>query len=77
MVTPSRRIVGHLGTLPAISGSDAYRDQIGHFADVLHGRAEPLIGYADGVTALVLAEACGWSARHQQVFTLPNENPHA
>jgi myo-inositol 2-dehydrogenase/D-chiro-inositol 1-dehydrogenase len=56
---------------------DAYRDQIGHFADVVHGRAEPLIGYADGVAALVLAEACGWSARHQQVFTLPNENPHA
>ena len=41
----------------------AYRDQIHHFADVVHGRAEPLVGYADGVAALVLAEACEASMR--------------
>ncbi|MFT4257874.1 MAG: hypothetical protein QM599_13115 [Pseudoxanthomonas sp.] len=42
---------------------DAYRAQIDHFAEVLHGRAEPQVGYADGVAALVLAEACAASLR--------------
>jgi myo-inositol 2-dehydrogenase/D-chiro-inositol 1-dehydrogenase len=41
----------------------AYRAQIEHFADVLHGKARPLVGYADGVAALVLAEACDRSLR--------------
>jgi myo-inositol 2-dehydrogenase/D-chiro-inositol 1-dehydrogenase len=42
---------------------DAYRAQIDHFADVVHGRAEPLVGYADGIAALELAEACQASLR--------------
>jgi len=41
----------------------AYRAQLEHFADVLHGRATPAVGYADGVAALVLAEACQQSVR--------------
>src|SRR5690606_19724737 len=40
---------------------DAYRAQLDHFADVLHGRAEPAVGYADGVAALALADACARS----------------
>jgi len=49
---------------------DAYRAQIDHFAEVVHGRATPCTDYADGVAALVLAEACAWSAQHGQVFKL-------
>ncbi len=49
---------------------DAYRDQIHHFADVVHGRAEPLVDYADGVAALVLAEACEASMRNNAVIHL-------
>src|SRR5687768_6348739 len=36
---------------------EAYRDQIHHFADIVHGHAEPQVSYADGVAALRLAEA--------------------
>lgn len=49
---------------------DAYRAQIEHFADVVHGRTPSRIGYADGVAALTLAEACAWSAQHGDVFKL-------
>ena len=49
---------------------DGYRDQIHHFADVLHGRAQPLVGYADGIAALVLAEACAESMRSGTVIHL-------
>jgi len=49
---------------------EAYRAQIDHFADVVHGKASPRTGYADGVAALALAEACAWSARHGKVFKL-------
>ena len=42
---------------------DAYRAQIDHFADVVHGLARPIVGYDDGVAALVLADACAASAR--------------
>lgn len=42
---------------------DGYRAQLDHFAQVLHGRCAPLVGYADGVAALVLAEACQQSVR--------------
>lgn len=41
----------------------AYRAQLDHFAEVVHGRATPGVGYADGVAALVLAEACQQSVR--------------
>ncbi|MEP6907322.1 MAG: inositol 2-dehydrogenase [Pseudoxanthomonas sp.] len=47
-----------------------YRDQIHHFAEVLHGKAQPLVGYADGVAALVLAEACEASMRSGTVIHL-------
>jgi myo-inositol 2-dehydrogenase/D-chiro-inositol 1-dehydrogenase len=52
--------------LPAFAARyrDAYRAQIDHFADVLHGRAPARVGYDDGIAALSLAEACAWSARH-------------
>jgi myo-inositol 2-dehydrogenase/D-chiro-inositol 1-dehydrogenase len=49
---------------------EAYRLQINHFADVVHGRSVPQTGYADGVAALVLAEACEQSARSNLVFKL-------
>ncbi len=41
---------------------DAYREEMGHFADVLNGAA-PAVGYADAVAALALAEAAGRSLR--------------
>lgn len=37
--------------------ADAYRSEIGHFADILANRAEPAISYLDGVNALAIAEA--------------------
>lgn len=51
----------------------AYRAEIDHFADVLQGRARPLVGYADGVAALALAEACDRSARTGAVVRLQGE----
>lgn len=45
----------------------AYRAQIDHFAEVVHGRTRPAVGYADGVAALELAEACAASVRSGQV----------
>jgi myo-inositol 2-dehydrogenase/D-chiro-inositol 1-dehydrogenase len=42
---------------------DAYRLEMAQFADVLAGRSEPSVGYADGVAALALAEAAGESLR--------------
>jgi myo-inositol 2-dehydrogenase/D-chiro-inositol 1-dehydrogenase len=56
---------------------DAYRAEIEHFADVVYDRAEPKTGYADGVAALALAEACAWSAQHGQVFRFSSEAHHA
>lgn len=41
----------------------AYRAQLDHYAEVAHGRAPSSVGYADGLAALALAEACGESAR--------------
>jgi myo-inositol 2-dehydrogenase/D-chiro-inositol 1-dehydrogenase len=49
---------------------EAYHAQIDHFADVVHGRAPSRTTYADGIAALVLAEACAWSAQHDQVVKL-------
>ena len=57
--------------------ADAYRAEIEHFADVVHGRAQPQSGYADGIAALALAEACAWSVVHDQVCPFPNEVRHA
>jgi myo-inositol 2-dehydrogenase/D-chiro-inositol 1-dehydrogenase len=47
----------------------AYVAEMAHFAEVLGGKA-PSIGYADGVAALVLAEAAGESARTGAVVQL-------
>ena len=40
---------------------EAYRAEMAHFADVLAGRADPAVGYADGVAALSLAQAAARS----------------
>jgi myo-inositol 2-dehydrogenase/D-chiro-inositol 1-dehydrogenase len=37
--------------------AEAYRREMAHFADILISGVHPLIGYADGVAALALAEA--------------------
>jgi myo-inositol 2-dehydrogenase/D-chiro-inositol 1-dehydrogenase len=50
--------------------ADAYRQEIAHFADMLSGRAAPMVGYADGIEALVLAEAAGQSVRTGAVVKL-------
>ena len=49
---------------------EAYSAEIDHFADVLHGRAAPQIGYADGIVSLVLAEACAASVRDATAIQL-------
>jgi len=48
----------------------AYQDQIAHFAEIAHGRAAPLVHYADGIAALVLAEACAESLRSGRAIPL-------
>lgn len=40
----------------------AYAREADHFADIIEGKAEPLIGYRDGIAALALAEAAAQSA---------------
>jgi myo-inositol 2-dehydrogenase/D-chiro-inositol 1-dehydrogenase len=50
--------------------AQAYRAQIDHFADVVHGRAQAAVGYADGVAALQLAEACDASMRSGKSISL-------
>ncbi len=57
---------------------DAYRAQIDHFAEVVHDQAPPRAGYADGVAALVLAEACAQSLRQgqPQAVELPASPSH-
>ncbi|HET8898157.1 MAG TPA: inositol 2-dehydrogenase [Rhodanobacteraceae bacterium] len=54
--------------LPAFPSryAESYRAQIAHFADILHGRAEVMVGYADGLAALSLAEACQSAAQSGQ-----------
>lgn len=41
----------------------AYRAEMAHFAEVVTGKAEPSVGYADGVAALALAEAAAESMK--------------
>jgi myo-inositol 2-dehydrogenase/D-chiro-inositol 1-dehydrogenase len=41
----------------------SYAREVDHFADVVAGRAAPIVGYAEGLAALVWAEACAESAR--------------
>jgi myo-inositol 2-dehydrogenase/D-chiro-inositol 1-dehydrogenase len=43
--------------------AQAYRAEMDHFAEILDGKAQPEIGYADGVAALSLAEAAAESMK--------------
>jgi len=46
--------------------AEAYRREIAHFADLIDGSTEPLVGFNDGVAALALAEAAALSMRSGQ-----------
>lgn len=48
----------------------SYAGEMNHFAEVLAGRAKSSVGYADGLAALVWAEACAESARTNTVVKL-------
>ncbi|HJS80141.1 MAG TPA: Gfo/Idh/MocA family oxidoreductase [Vitreimonas sp.] len=48
----------------------SYAREMDHFAEVLAGRAEPQVGYAEGLRALAWAEACAESARTNTVVKL-------
>jgi myo-inositol 2-dehydrogenase/D-chiro-inositol 1-dehydrogenase len=43
--------------------AEAYRREMGHFARIIRGEEKPLVGYADAVSALALAEAAQQSVR--------------
>jgi len=51
--------------------ADAYRAEMDHFADILDGKALPLVGYDDGVSALVIAEAAMESHLTSAVVRIP------
>jgi myo-inositol 2-dehydrogenase/D-chiro-inositol 1-dehydrogenase len=48
----------------------AYAREAAHFADIIDGKADPLIGYTDGVRALALAEAAAKSAASGELVRL-------
>jgi myo-inositol 2-dehydrogenase/D-chiro-inositol 1-dehydrogenase len=48
----------------------AYEREMEHFADVIDGLSQPLIGYHDGVAALALAEAAAKSAATGELISL-------
>jgi myo-inositol 2-dehydrogenase / D-chiro-inositol 1-dehydrogenase len=48
----------------------SYRAEMDHFARVLQKLDSPRVGYADGVRALTLADACDLSARSGRVINL-------
>jgi len=50
--------------------AEAYRSEIAHFADILAGKAEPLVGFDDAVKALELAEAAAKSVATGQAVRL-------
>ena len=50
--------------------AEAYRGEIAHFADILAGKAEPLVGFDDAVKALELAEAAAKSVATGQAVKL-------
>lgn len=50
--------------------ADAYRAEIAHFGDMLDGSAQAAIGYADGLGALLLAEAANDSLQSGKAATL-------
>ncbi len=49
---------------------EAYRAEMHHFAEILADSAEPLVGYADGLAALALAEAASHSIKIGQPVRL-------
>lgn len=51
----------------------SYREETAHFADILAGKAHPLVTYDDGISALYLAEACMQSAQTSQPINLYSE----
>ena len=51
---------------------DAYRAEMAHFADLLSGHSRPLIGYADGIWALSIAEAAMRSHEERRVISVGN-----
>jgi myo-inositol 2-dehydrogenase/D-chiro-inositol 1-dehydrogenase len=50
--------------------AEAYRREMAHFAQILRGEAKPLVGYADAVDALALAEAAQESSQTGKVVKL-------
>ncbi len=48
----------------------AYQAEMDHFAEVLHGRAISCVGYAEGLAALILADACDRSVASGAAVTL-------
>jgi myo-inositol 2-dehydrogenase/D-chiro-inositol 1-dehydrogenase len=50
--------------------AEAYRAEIEHFADILAGKAQPLVGFDDAVKALELAEAAARSVATGQAVRL-------
>lgn len=50
--------------------AESYRNEIDHFVDIALGRAELRVTYADGIAALVLAEACGQSVQTGRAIRL-------
>jgi myo-inositol 2-dehydrogenase/D-chiro-inositol 1-dehydrogenase len=53
----------------------AYAREADHFADIIDGRAAPLIGYRDGVAALALAEAAAKSATTGELVMVSLSRP--
>ena len=49
----------------------AYRAEMDHFADIIAGTREPMVGYADGIAALSLAEAALASHQATKVAQVP------
>lgn len=50
--------------------AESYRNEMDHFVDVALGRAKLRVTYADGIAALVLAEACGESVKSGRAIRL-------
>lgn len=61
-------IVHPPGDLPA---NQMYIDELRHFLDVVRFRSEPAVSGADGLRALVIAEAVKTSSRERRVVDLP------
>jgi myo-inositol 2-dehydrogenase/D-chiro-inositol 1-dehydrogenase len=49
---------------------DAYVRELDHFASILSGEAQPLVGYRDGMAAMALAQAAAESCRSNRVVAV-------